>query len=160
MACSLYFDLSEMGSFPWALPLTGICLSLFGAAVYVAAGQLRISVLRRLLKSGALVFSVGWIGLSLFLAFQAYFDRRNLASAIAHGDLRHVEGPIRDLVPAPRLGNRIERFTVDGKQFAYSANDLSSGFRKAGAEDNPIREGLTARVSYVGEKVVRMEICK
>jgi hypothetical protein len=160
MECSVYYDLASDSSFYWKLPTLGLVFGLFGAMMYMAAGLFRKSLLRFAFRLGALVFSLVWIGLSLFLSFRAHIDHQNLTNSIAHGDVQSVEGMVTKLVPAPQFGNRIENFTVDAKQFSYSANDIGPGFRQTVADGSPLRDGIMVRVRYVGEKIVKLEICE
>ena len=65
-----------------------------------------------------------------------------------------------DFVPMPYTGHASERFAVGGKTFSYSDYILTGCFNNAASHGGPIKAGLTVRVSYVGNCIVRLEVAQ
>jgi len=71
-----------------------------------------------------------------------------------------VEGTVSRFVPMPVTGHAMERFCVHDTCFEYSDFVITSGFNNTSSHGGPIREGLPVRVTFVGNKIVKLEITK
>jgi hypothetical protein len=81
-----------------------------------------------------------------------------LKSAIADGRAAVVVGVVTDFMPHHMGGRGPEKFCVRDTCFAYSDSVVTGGFNTTQANGGPIRDGLPVRVTYVGGRIVRLEI--
>jgi hypothetical protein len=89
-----------------------------------------------------------------------YLKYRSLSRALQDGRAAVVEGPVEQFVPMPYTGHSMERFSVAGIRFAYSDYVITGGFNNTSSHGGPIRLGRFVRITYVGEDIVRLEICR
>jgi hypothetical protein len=84
------------------------------------------------------------------------------AAAAASRDHRYsvVEGRVTDFVPMPYTGHARESFVVGGRTFTYSDYILTGCFNNAASHGGPIRSGLSVRIAYVGNCIVRLEVAQ
>ncbi|WP_414447543.1 hypothetical protein AB4851_12995 [Burkholderia sp. 22PA0099] len=80
------------------------------------------------------------------------------ASALAHGKVQQVEGPVTEFMPMPYGGHALERFCVDGTCFSYSDYQPTGGFSNTASHGGPIRAGEVVRVSYLYGTILRLEM--
>jgi hypothetical protein len=83
-------------------------------------------------------------------------------AAAASRDHRYsvVEGRVADFAPMPYTGHRLETFVVGGRKFAYSDYVLTGCFNNTTSHGGPIRAGISVRVSFVGNCIVRLEVAR
>lgn len=159
MECSVYYDLVKEGVPYWYSPIIGVGFLVLGWIAFHALGVVSRSLFMLVQRVAGLIGSIICFGLSFYFALNAYLHYRSLVNAIEHGDSKRIEGMVTSVTPAPPQGPQVESFTVDGKRFSYSADELEPGFRQTRAHGSPIREGLKVRIEYVGETIVRLAVC-
>lgn len=159
--CTIYFDLVDQGFPYWHFLALGVALSAFGFILYASFSVfLERSRFASLYRGGALVFAVGWLGLTTFQTSRAFVHYRELVKAIQNGAVQTVQGRVTNFQPASELGRRIESFRVADKQFSYSPNDVEPGFNRTQDEGSPIRDGTEVEISYVNGVIVKLGMCK
>jgi hypothetical protein len=89
-----------------------------------------------------------------------YGQYANLNTEYERGAYQQVSGRIENFADSgPGLQPGTERFTVGGVPFSYSRYIMSPGFRKTRASGGPLHNGLSVRIKYIGNAIVRLEIC-
>ena len=85
-----------------------------------------------------------------------------MAEAIRAGHVRVVEGKVENFHPMPKSGHDAERFTVQGRSFAYSDYSVTGGFNNTSSHGGPIKNELPVRITYidgnVGRVIVKLEV--
>jgi len=103
-----------------------------------------------------------FLGFAVFLAlvggWSGYVTYGRLAGAVARHEAKVAEGRVRDYWPMPAGGHGTEHFCVADACFEYSDFIVDGGFNNTASHGGPIREGLPVRVTYVGDKIVRLEV--
>lgn len=112
---------------------------------------------RAIFPYGFLAFSILW---TLVSFVSTYGDYRAASSARQDGSARVVEGVVTDFKPMPATGHAMESFCVSGVCFHYSDYVITAGFNQTSSHGGPIRNGLSVRVTYVGDTIVRLEVAK
>jgi hypothetical protein len=158
--CSLAYDLTTEGYSDWWFPALGLIVTVGCAIIYVAfATVLRplVPTSARKAMGGAVVLSPLW---SIAMLILTYHDYQNLEAEYQRGAYQEVSGRIENFADSgPRLQPGTEKFTVAGMPFSYSQYTVSPGFRKTRASGGPLRDGLWVLIRYVGNAIVRLEIC-
>lgn len=164
MQFDIAYDAAKQGYPAWQMNGIGLVLVCIGLLLVLAP-----DLMQRLLPYGLQgrarrIFS--WFFLCAALS-GAFFTFRGTtqpyeAAATASRDHRYsmVEGPVTNFVPMPYSGHANESFVVGGKKFTYSDYILTGCFNNATSHGGPIKAGLTVRVSYVGNCIVRLEVAQ
>ncbi|EDN65662.1 membrane protein [Beggiatoa sp. PS] len=71
-----------------------------------------------------------------------------------------VEGIVTDFIPMPYSGHSYESFVVNGKRFSYSQYSMGPEFHHTKSHGGPIDQGVQVRISYINNKILRLEIAK
>jgi len=104
-------------------------------------------------------FLVGAVLMTGLLVWSVYTNHRRLADAVERHEAKVVEGRVQDFQPMPYEGHGArEHFCVAEACFEYSDYMVDGGFNNTASHGGPIREGLPVRVTYVGSKIVRLEV--
>lgn len=74
------------------------------------------------------------------------------------GQYSVVEGPVTNFHPMPSTGHQNEAFLVNGAQFSYSDFDGSPCFNNTASHGGPIREGISVRIAYWGNCILKLEV--
>ena len=110
------------------------------------------------------IFSFFFFGFSLLITTLMFFiTHRNyseLLKAESSGKLSISEGKVKNFVPMPEAGHAMESFCVDKSCFEYSDYVITGGFNNSASHGGPIKDGLQVRVSYLGNKIVKLEVEK
>lgn len=102
-------------------------------------------------------FAILWTLIAgLGIGFQQY----QLRSDYARGDFDVVEGIVENFDPMPYEGHKSETFTVNGVKFSYSDYRVTPGFNNTASHGGPIREGLSVRISYIGNTILKLEVAQ
>jgi hypothetical protein len=164
MTFTTVFDAAQQGHPAWRL--NGIGIALVGAGLLLVLAP---DLMQRLMPYGLQgrarkIFSWFFLCVALvgaFFTFRATTTSFDAAAAITReGKFHVVEGQVGDFVPMPYTGHASERFAVGGKTFSYSDYILTGCFNNAASHGGPIKAGLTVRVSYVGNCIVRLEVAQ
>ena len=110
------------------------------------------------------IFSFFFFGFSLLITtlifFITYRDYSELLEAESSGKLSVTEGKVKNFIPMPVAGHAMESFCVAESCFEYSDYVITGGFNNSTSHGGPINEGLQVRVSYLGNKIVKLEVEK
>ena len=112
------------------------------------------TVRARTVAAGFLINGLVWTVIGVVLITEC----ASLKDALRAGRVSVIEGTVEDFRPMLVPSNKDESFRVKGRVFRYSDYNLSSGFSTTVSHGGPIREGLTVRISYVSDKIVKLEI--
>ena len=154
--CAIYYDLVR-GGFPYWNVLWGIPVGLF---LYLASRLFsKETFYGRQMRRGGVIALLAWCCFILIVLPHSFVEYQHLLSSVNHGDTSVAEGVVSHFIPTPQYGKRAESFIVNGKAFSYSPYEIAPGFHQAQPLGGPIKEGLPVRVSYVGDTIVRLEIC-
>jgi hypothetical protein len=123
--------------------------------VGVVGRQMRIHGARTLIPSGvfAAVWGVCWAG----IAFSRHLDG---VRKLERGEVAVVQGVVTDFRPQPHGEHKSEQFTVGGKTFHYSEYHMGPGFRVPHERGGPIADGISVRIHFSGEDILRLELAE
>lgn len=156
------FDAAEHGYATWWFPALGL-IPMAAGALIVFKPTLVQKVMPSGLQGSARV-TCGWLILifaSLWAAInfaKTYAQYATVEGSLEGGKYSVVEGPITNFIPMPYRGHSEESFTVKGQCFSYSDYVVTLGFHNSASHGGPLREGLYARVTYIGNTILRLEI--
>jgi hypothetical protein len=137
-----------------------------GATLIVSALCLLMFVRRpSALIRRARFYSAG-IGIGIFLIVAVLHkmkeNRDAMMNLVETGQVHVVEGLVENFHPMAQAGHDMERFTVQGENFAYSDYVITGGFNNASSHGGPMKSGLPVRITYVdgnaGRVIVKLEI--
>jgi hypothetical protein len=160
MTYKVVFDIVESGYKSWSFPAFGL--------IFIAIG-LFLVIFRKLISgwwgnhprardtfsSFFLWFAVIWTLISFFGTYSEY---SNLRSAYKSGNFDVVEGRVTYFMPMPYSGHAMEKFCVNDHCFEYSDFVVSGSFNNTMSHGGPIREGLPVRVTFVRNKIIKLEV--
>jgi len=135
------FDVTETGWQTWQMPAVGIALT--AASLFL--------LLKKKTGSGlavvCILFSLLWTGAFSWFTYGEYHA---VKTAMAEGRTKFSEGIVDRFIPMPRAGHEMESFCIGPACFTYSDFVVTTGFSNTTSHGGPIRNGLRARVTYVG----------
>jgi hypothetical protein len=105
----------------------------------------------------ALLFVLAWLGGA---AWNVRQDRARAADAcrrLSSPEAHIVSGPVRELAAAPADGRGVDTFEVGEVRFVVDPKRYGVGLTRTSASGGPIREGLSARITYAGDVILRVE---
>ncbi len=165
----LYYDLFARDYYnAWVFTLSCL-LSCVGIALYFLGGRFRgknaifSRILYLNLRVGGIGFALAWavLGAHTISARNADYDR--LLSLRSSGKENVVAGLVTNFSPfGPRpRGRPKETFEVNGVPFAYPPDDSMTvlGFSQLGSRGGPLHDNLSVRLSYIEDRIVKLEIC-
>jgi len=152
------FDISDAGY--KSLPFAAAGLLFVGLAVLMLLFPKYFSFksrkyLEKPFKYFLLGFSIFWTVAIFISTYGEYHSAREL---IAQHRFNVVQGVVHDFRPMPYAGHGMERFCVEDTCFEYSDYLVTTGFNTTASHGGPIHDGLTVRVSYIGNTIIRLEI--
>jgi hypothetical protein len=149
------FDVTQVG-FQWWIPLL---IFVFGALFVGIGWAVRASGDTDSLTKGKFFQILGAVGMLAALGFftSMYGEYRNAQKAFAAHAYSVSEGVVEDFVPMPPGGHATESFMLHGVRFEYGSGWGSTMFN---SEWNKgfIRDGVEARITYVGKDIIKVEI--
>ncbi|MBP6012346.1 MAG: hypothetical protein KBA31_08980 [Alphaproteobacteria bacterium] len=147
------FDIAEADQSNWWFAV-GL-LAFVSLAFVVGVSTSSISRPRRRLFLGSLIVIDLLIGLSLWAGYQ---EDLRLRQARSSGDFSTVEGKVENFDERFDDDTEMESFSVEGVQFSYDGRRLTAAFHHVARNGGPIRSGANVRVSYVGDRIIRIDI--
>lgn len=145
-------------SFDWPFALLGGIVPLIaGIAIFLGKRRLHWERPPWLMPIFACCFGLIWLctaGISVL-----HEDFQALAT-YQKGDYQLIEGSVTDFQPMPYEGHQEECFTVQDKRFCYSDYIVTAGFHNTASHGGPIRAGLSVRIAYSGDTILRLDIPK
>ncbi len=171
------FDVAQDGYTTWWFPACGlifICVGLllvFGPALVLKVMPIRgpdlldfLELLlflpyraRRFSAGGFLSIAILW---TLVTFSGTYGEYRTMVAALHDGRFEVVEGRVTEFNTMPSSGRSRESFVVGGHRFAWSKDNVTSGFQNSSSLQRPILEGRNVRVSYLGNSILRLEVAE
>jgi hypothetical protein len=149
------FDVTQVG-FQWWIPLL---IFIFGALFVGIGWAVRASGDTDSLTKGKFFQILGAVGMLAALGFftSMYGEYRNAQKAFGAHAYSVSEGVVEDFVPMPPGGHATESFMLHGVRFEYGSGWGSTMFN---SEWNKgfIRDGVEARITYVGKDIIKVEI--
>jgi hypothetical protein len=160
MTCMLHYDLLKDGYQHWAFFVLGILLGAVGVALFVS-GRGTPLILYIILRVGGIGFAVAWFSIGIYQTYLGYSSYRQLIGEYSSGQDMNVEGVVSNFISyeARRSSRPRESFTVDGRTFFYSPDEIGPGFQETRARGSPIENGIFVRIRYIGDVIVRLETC-
>jgi hypothetical protein len=156
------FDVSKEG-LPWQIPAFFIlfCIGTIGFLTYMLRklrGQIPLSGYRAV-STIAFLVGLGLVIGSIMQCEASYREYESARQLLQDPDTRVIEGMIHDFHQMPPGGHAIESFTINGIKFQYGTgwgsvifnSNWNSGF---------LHDGVTARITYSGDKILRIEIAR
>jgi hypothetical protein len=108
-----------------------------------------------------LVWGTFWISASLFWLVSAVRETHKLTQALKQGRCAVVEGTVSVLREQPRSGHAPgDRIRIGDKEFVYSYFVSSPGYHTTVSHGGALVNGTSARLHYLGETIVRVEVKK
>ena len=159
--CTTEFDLLERGYDGWLISLGGIiafCAILLMMRLRKMIVQKPPSPAQKISVYLALCSGLIWTAIVLPWTYFTYAD---LADSYRGGMYQEVSGIVEKFnhsIPTERR-NDSEEFEVNGVTFSYSESGFYPGFQHVRTAGGPIREGLPVRIRYIGDVIVRLEVC-
>jgi hypothetical protein len=92
-----------------------------------------------------------------YMSIHWYVSRRHQINDLAHAGYQVVEGNIENFQPMYYDGRKEEHFTVSGRSFAYSDNDITTCFNQPQAHGGPIHAGMFVRLKFTDQCILRIE---
>jgi hypothetical protein len=117
---------------------------------YLAARPTEAKKWNRFLAWCFLIFSICWQGLTLGTNIKLRLDHKL-------GKFQTVEGVVREFTPGDGWQRINERFIVAGREFSYSDTMETGAYNTTAAHGGVIKEGMLIRISYVSNKIIRIE---
>lgn len=156
------FDVTETGYTSGLFDFSDLFMVLIGILFVVFRRQLPAwgGKNSRIINVYAFAFLSFAIVLTLVTFMAMSSKKKSLRQAIESGNTEIVEGLVSQFDPMPHTGYRMERFCVQGTCFEYSDHFVTGGFNNMSSHGGPIREGLPVRVTYIGNKIIKLEIAQ
>ena len=169
MNCALHYDLFARDDYNVWLVIVSFSLFLVGIALHLAGGRfsrngfLVSRILRRIFRGGGIGFALAWAVMAVYVINARNADYDRLLALHSSGKESVVTGIVTNFSPfGPRPhGRPKETFEVEGVPFAYPPDNSTTmlGFSKLSGRGGPLRDNLSVRVSYIEDRIVRLEIC-
>jgi hypothetical protein len=147
------FDIAGADLSTWWF-VAGI-LAAFSLAFVLGIFSVPMSEMRRRVFLGFALTGVLLIGLGFWAGYK---EDMRLLEARASGDFKVVEGRVEKFDERLDEDNEEESFSVAGVQFSYDARQITAAFHHTARDGGPIRPGANVRISYVGRRIIKLEI--
>lgn len=158
------FDADHHGYSTWSFPASGLVFLFIGALlVFKPLFMLKLMPFglqgrsRTVLSWFFFVFAALWTLGSFAITYIQY---QPVEAALRDGHFDVAEGQITDFIPMPYNGHSQESFVVGGHRFSYFDYTVTYGFNNTASHGGPIRTGISIRVSYVGDLILRLEVAQ
>lgn len=160
MNYEVVFDVATAGYKSWTFPAFGLIFIAIGTGLFLFRNKWPSQWKNRPNAKFTylyLGFAVLWTSITFFSTFKEYLS---LLAAEKNGSYKVVEGNITNFVPMPGTGHAMEKFCVNNACFSYSDYVVTDGFNNTTSHGGPIHEGLPVRVTYIGNKIIRLEVAR
>jgi hypothetical protein len=125
-------------------------LIVFAVVAFVKYKKRRVLTLIVFVVSAFMVMALSPAGVSDMFA--------RARDAYAKGNYSTVEGTVTNFHPMPYSGHQNETFSVNGVKFSYSDYVLVPCFNNTASHGGPIHDGLSVRIAYSGDCILRLEV--
>jgi hypothetical protein len=107
------------------------------------------------------VWGTFWISASLFWLASAVRETHKLTQALKQGRCAGVEGTVSALREQPRSRHAPgDRIRIGDKEFVYSYFVAGPGYRTTVSHGGALVNGASARLHYLEESIVKVEVKK
>lgn len=158
MNCAERYDLVHTG-YPYLwVPIVGVA----SVIALISSYQLYTRYVspehqRRSLPLPGLIVAVAISSFLLIIRpFTGFTEYRHLVDAIRANGMILVIGRVQNFRP---FTTHTESFSVCGRTFSIKPGSVDPGFHLTEAEGSPIKVGETVRIGYVGNRIVRVDVC-
>ena len=156
------FDILQVGYRGWLSVLFGLAFMLMGISMFLFPRFWEKipfrgpEFMRRYSPHILTGFATLWTLLALV---GTYSDYSYAKSQYLQGKAEVVEGTVSNFKPGTNeRGSAYESFCVKDHCFTYSDYGEQTGFNTMAIHGGPIREGLSVRVTFVGNTIVKLEV--
>ncbi len=153
MPYRVIFDVSQQ-PMDWHFPAFGLLF--VGVGLLLVLGRNR-----RAQNRGPAIVAWLWLGFASLWTAGALgavaLGHHRAVAALESGQAATVEGQVENFVAETPRHQR-ESFSVNGTPFSYSQYVIAPGFRQTSAEGGPLRNGVHARLAYLGNQILRVEV--
>ena len=112
---------------------------------------------RRTWRIGTLAIGVAAVGFGLVaLCAAEQIPAFELEQRLEEGSVSVVSGQVEQTTKTTDWGSQC--FTVSGHRFCFDDSPSEVGYHQTSNDGGVIRDGLQVRISYVGDRIVRLEI--
>lgn len=147
------FDIANADQHIWWFAVGAVAI--ISLVFLIAVSFLSMSRLRRRIFLGAMLAFDVLFGWSLWAGYQ---EDSRLREARASGDFKIVEGKVESFDEQIDEDTKLERFSVAGISFSYDGRSITAAFHHIARNGGPVRAGAHLRISYVGDKIIKLEI--
>ena len=148
------FDIRRVDFMTPSYEATGLIVVLT-AIVFLVVRRSLVGRLGVVLSYAILGFVATWTSVVWISTYREY---QAASTALNDGRAAVVEGQVSQFEPMPVTGHTLESFCVEGHCFSYADSVSSIGFHNTSSHGGPIKSGLSVRVSYVGNTILRLEV--
>jgi len=95
---------------------------------------------------------------AFFLPARGIWHYFQLRPALVSGRVARLDGEVKKY--RPNTQGQFDRFSVCGKRFTIDPEEKEPGLTLVRSNGSPIRARLPVRISYVGDRIVHLEVCR
>ena len=169
MNCALYYDLFARDYYNVQIFALSCLLTCAGVALYSLGRRFRgkstlvLRILYLNLRFGGIGFALAWPVMGAYTINARNTDYHQLLALHSSGKENVVAGLVTNFSPfGPRPHSHPkETFEVSGVPFAYPPDDSMTmlGFSRLRSQGGPLHDNLPVRISYIEDRIVKLEIC-
>ena len=143
--------------------------SLLESFAFLCAGIIAIVVIvfgwkfSKISRSKLILFS--YVGLPFWFLFSGFWFYSNIStgkmwtSALANNQCEVVEGIVQVLHQQPWSGHDVgDHISIGGKDFTYSDYVETLGYHQTISHGGQLKNGVVARLHYIGDVILKVEI--
>ena len=162
MDYKVVFDIADAGFKSWSFPASGLIFVAIGLLMVIFPKDIpgwrgKHPLARNIFSFFFLGFAIIWTLTSFLGTHNKYSKLRSLQKA---GSFNVVKGKVSNFRPMPYGGHAIEKFCVKDHCFEYSDYVISGGFNNTSSHGGPIRKGLPVRITFIGNKIIKLEVAQ
>ena len=107
---------------------------------------------------GSKLVDVVILPLFLLAFYSAFADYNGLAAGERSSQYKNIKGVIHGIEESP--GGKSERFCVDSTCFEYLDATVFYGFHSITSRGGIIRNGMKVKIGHIGNRILRIELCR
>jgi hypothetical protein len=170
MEYEVVFEIPKTGGYGFIkLILAGLIVSSILPAGVIYGHQLPKKFISKVqVNAFMVIYLLAALSYSALIIFLLPLQDAKLRNEYANGNFRIVEGVVEnfELRPTKRCMNAkrfTEKFTVNGVKFSYfdpciTLGHARSSYSKTSLKGGPILEGLSVRIVYIDNKILKLEV--
>jgi hypothetical protein len=152
------FEVSYLSNGSLLLSLAFLCVGVAAVVgVYRSWKKQQMHLLQKIMFVG--IWAPLWFFGSGIWLYSNISDGRRLTSALASGQCGLVEGTVKVLHQEPWSGHDPgDHIQIAGKDFTYSYGTGTLTYHQTIAHGGKLKDGVTARLHYLGNAILKVEI--